>query len=36
VMTLQNAVILNKSKYMHIARVTVDKNGKMIKMAISR
>jgi hypothetical protein len=36
VMTLQNAVVLNKSKYIHIARVTVDKNGKMIKMAISR
>ncbi len=36
VMTLQNAVQLNRSKYMHIARVTIDKNGKLIKMVISR
>ena len=36
VMTFQNAVQLNRSKYMHIARVTIDKNGKLIKMTISR
>jgi hypothetical protein len=36
VVTFRNPIQINKNKYFQIARVTMDKKGSVIKLAISR